>query len=212
MSKIRTGLSAIAREVLEDVQKEAEVIVLNAEREAKGTLKAAKIEADKIYATALVEAAARIEAENKRIQSLSEVEARNRLLETKEELVDAAFEKALIQLKVFASADAYHNYLLKLIEEAVKKIGKRELVIHVNRADKIWLAKKNLLTLSHKLDVDLRLAGETENFIGGCKIQTADEKIVYDNTLENRLEQLKTAIRSEVAKILFAKEGQEDAS
>ena len=212
MSKIKTGLSAIAREVLNDVQKEAEAIVLNSEREAKDTLKAAKEEADKIYTTALAEATVRIEAENKRIRSLSEVEARNLLLETKETAVDAAFERAFIQLKVLANTDAYHSYLLKFIEEAVNKIGAKNLVVQVNQTDKTWLAKNNLSRLSRKLHIDLRLAEETENFIGGCKIQTADGKIVLDNTLENRLEQLKPTLRSEVARILFAKEGQENAS
>jgi vacuolar-type H+-ATPase subunit E/Vma4 len=42
--------------------------------------------------------------------------------------------------------------------------------------------------------------------MGGCKVQTTDGKLVYDNTFENRIEQLKPTLRLEVAKILFQKE------
>ena len=51
---------------------------------------------------------------------------RNRLLQTKEDLVDAAFEKALAKLKNFVETDEYHDYLLKtytrcLLKESAKK-------------------------------------------------------------------------------------------
>ena len=46
---VKDGLSAIANEVLEDVQKEAEAIILAAEKEAKETLKTAKKQADQNY-------------------------------------------------------------------------------------------------------------------------------------------------------------------
>jgi vacuolar-type H+-ATPase subunit E/Vma4 len=42
--------------------------------------------------------------------------------------------------------------------------------------------------------------------IGGCKIQSADGKIVYDNTLDHRLEELRPELRVEAAKILFGRQ------
>ena len=46
---VKDGVSAIASEVLGDVQKEAEAIILAAENEAKETLRAAKEQADQNY-------------------------------------------------------------------------------------------------------------------------------------------------------------------
>ena len=46
---VKNGISAIANDVVGDVQKEAEAIILAAENEAKETLKAAKEQADQIY-------------------------------------------------------------------------------------------------------------------------------------------------------------------
>ena len=35
--------------------------------------------------------------------------------------------------------------------------------------------------------VELRISEQTANYLGGCKVQTEDGKIVYDGTLDNRL-------------------------
>ncbi len=206
MSKIKDGLSAIAWEVLADTQKEAEAAILNARGDAKEALRAAKEEAERVYTTQMGENAARIVAEKKRNQSLIEVETRNALLEAKETLVDAAFEKANVEIAKFVSTEAYHDYLLKLIEEAANKVGSKEVVLQVNEADKAWLTKKTLRSLSDNLGVELKIGKDTEKFIGGCKIRTLDGKIVYDNTIENRWEKLKPELRLEVARILFAEE------
>jgi V/A-type H+-transporting ATPase subunit E len=203
---IKYGLSAITSEVLEDVQKEAEAIILAAENEAKKTLKAAKEQADQNYQTIINQAKTHAENERRKITSVTEVEMRNRLLQTKEELVNTAFEKALIKLEGFVTTEKYHEYLLKLIEEVAERIGQKNLVVQVNAKDKAWLTQDILNLLSKKLHCELKLSDQTEDCFGGCKIQTVDGKITYDSTIDNRLQELKPALRVEVANILFGKE------
>ncbi|MGD0994704.1 MAG: V-type ATP synthase subunit E [Candidatus Bathyarchaeia archaeon] len=200
---IKDGLSAIANEVLGDVQKESEAIILFAENQAKQTLKVGKEQAVQNYQTLMNQATAKAEGERRKIASVTEVEMRNRLLQTKEGLVDTAFEKAFFNLKGFVTTVEYHGYLLKLIEEAAGRIGQKNLVIQVNAKDKGWLTQDMLNRLSKKLRRELNLSDENEDFIGGCKIQTIDGKITYDSTIDNRLQELKPALRVEVAKILF---------
>jgi len=203
---IKYGLSAITSEVLEDVQKEAEAIILAAENEAKKTLKAGKGQADQNYQTIINQAKTQAENERRKITSVTEVEMRNRLLQTKEELVNTAFEKALIKLEGFVTTEKYHDYLLKLIEEVAERIGQKNLVVQVNAKDKAWLTQDILNLLSKKLHRELKLSEQTEDYVGGCKILTVDGKITYDSTIDNRLQELKPALRVEVAKILFGKE------
>jgi len=212
LTRVKDGLSAIAAEVLEDVRKEAEALILQAESEAKEALRNAKDEADKAYEVTMKDATAKVEAEKRRIQSLTEVEARNSLLQTKDALIDAAFEKANERLEGFTKTEAYHNYLLDFIFEAARKVKSKNLVVYVNASDKSWLEQTSLVDLSKKLGADLKLADETESCVGGCKIQTADGKIIYDNTIENRLMQLKPELRLKTAKILFAQEENKNAS
>ena len=203
---VKNGLAAIANEVLADVQKEAEALVLTAKNDAKETLKTAKQQADKNYQTILTQATARAEAEKRRIASITEVEMRNLLLQAKEELVDAAFEKALARLKEYAASKEYHRYLLKLIREVAKALGQKSLFIQVNAKDKEWLTQEELDRISQKLNCELKLLDETGDFIGGFKTQTVDGKLTYDGTIDNKLSELKPQLRVELAKIMFKEE------
>ena len=203
---IKDGLLAITNEVLGDVQNEAQAIILKAENEAKETLKAAKEQANQNYQTIINQAKTRVESERRKIASVTEVEIRNRVLQAKEDLVDAAFEKTLAKLKKYTSTKGYRDYLLKLIEQVAKRIDRKNLVVQVNAKDKTWLKQEMLNRLSKKLHCELTLSDQTEEFIGGCKIQTGNGKITYDSTIDNRLQELKPTLRVEVAKILFGKE------
>ncbi len=203
---IKDGLLAITNEVLEDVQKEAQAIILKAENEAKQILKAAKEEADQNYQGIIMRAKSKTENERQRIASLMEVESRNRLLLTKEELVEIAFEKTTAKLAKFTKTKEYNDYLLNLIEQAAKQMNGKNLFIKVNSKDKTLLKKTALKSLSKKLDCRLTLSDKCGEFIGGCKIETEDGKITSDNTIDNRLKELKPALRVEVAKMLFGKE------
>ena len=200
---VKDGLIAIASEVLGDVQKEAEAIIVDAEEEAKKALQMAKEQADQTYLTLVNEAKVKAETERRRIASLTEVEIRNRLLQTKEELVNNAFEKALGKLKTFAETERYHDYLFKVIGDAAEKIGSKDLILQVNAKDKTWLTQESLVRLSKKLQINLKLHDQTADCIGGCKIQTEDGKVTYDSTLDNRLQELKPTLRTQVARMLF---------
>ncbi len=203
---VKDGLFAITSEVLADVQKEAEAIILAAENEAKETLKTAKKQADQNYQDIINDEKTNAENEKRKITSVTEVEIRNNLLQTKEELVDSVFEKAVEKLEDFVKTEEYRKYLLKIIEEVVKKIGRKNVVVKVNGKDKTWLTQEMLNRLSKKLRRQLTLSDEKEDFIGGCKIQTIDGKITCDSTIDNRLQELKPTLRVEAAKILFGKE------
>jgi V/A-type H+/Na+-transporting ATPase subunit E len=203
---VKGGLSAIASEVLGDVQKEAEAIIADAQRQAKEVLQQAKAEAEKQYAQVLVEGKAKAEAEKRKIDSLTEVEIRNSLLSAKETLVEATFVKAGENLEAFVKSNKYHIYLTQQIENSTQKIASENLIVQVNRQDKKWLTQQTLNKIAKKQKITLQLSKQTLDCIGGFKIQSADGKIVYDDTLDHRLEELRPALRVEAAKILFGRQ------
>ncbi len=203
---IKEGLSAIASELLGDAQGEAEATIVDAEKQAKEALQAAKQQADQSYQSIVSQAKAQAETEKRKILSLAEVEIRNRILKIKEEIVDAAFNRSVEKLNAFVKTKQYRDYFLRLVEDSSKKIGFKYLIIHVNAKDKAWLKQVSLDNLSRKVQLEIKLSDQAENFIGGVRIETADGKILYDNTIDNRLQELKPYLRGEVAKILFEKE------
>ena len=200
---VKSGVSAISSEVLGDVQNEAEAIIKAAEVKAKETLSAAKHEADQKYREELNQTKIKATAERRKIASVTEVEMRNRLLQTKEDLVDVAFQKAADKLKSYTDTTEYRTYLLNRIEDAARIIGKEDLIIQINPKDAQWLTEDRLKPLAKKLQVELEISKSTEQFIGGCIIQTSDGKIILNSTIDNRLKELKPTLRVEVAKILF---------
>ena len=203
---IKQGLSAIANEVLKDVGSEAETIIQQAESQAKDTLGKAKEDADQTYKTIVEEAAAKTLAETRSIDSQAEVEVRNMLLQTKEELVDEAFTKALGKLQDLTKTEAYHQRLLDLIQEAAEKMTAKNLFVQLNAADQAWLTQDKLNQLSERLQIDLKIMKKPENFLGGCKVQTPAGDVIYDNTFESRMEQFRPELRLKVAKAMFAEE------
>jgi V/A-type H+-transporting ATPase subunit E len=202
----KSGVAAIADEVIGDVQKEAEAIISAAENQAKETLRIAKEQADQTHRQILAESKEKAEAEKRKIASVTEVDKRNRMLQSKEDLVDEAFQKALAKLKEFVKTEEYHTYLLKQIEEIAEKMDQKVLVVEVNSKDKDWLTIDLLNRASKKLHVEFKISEQTENYIGGCKLSSGDGKIVYDGTLDNRLEELKPELRAEIARQLFKEE------
>jgi vacuolar-type H+-ATPase subunit E/Vma4 len=87
-----------------------------------------------------------------------------------------------------------------------KEIDKKSLVVQVNVKDKGWLTQDMLNPIGKKLHYEFKLSDSTIDCIGGCKIQTEDGKIIYDGTIDNRLQEIKPVLRVEVAKVLFGKE------
>jgi V/A-type H+-transporting ATPase subunit E len=199
----KNGITAITNDIIGDVQKEAEAIILAAETEAKATLKLAKEQADQIHRAIISQAKTNAEAEKRKIASVTEVGMRNHLLQTKEHLIDIAFEKALVELKNFVDTEDYHNYLVKLIQSAAERMGQKNMVVQVNAKDNKWLTQDLFKRLSKKCHCELKLSDKTKDYLGGCVIQSEDGKIIYDVTFDNRLQELKPVLRVKLAKILF---------
>jgi len=112
----------------------------------------------------------------------------------------------LAKLKEYVDSEDYHKYLLKLIREVAKELGQKILILQVNAKDKAWLTEAELSRLTKKLDCELKLQEETGDFIGGFKTQTADGKITFDSTIDNKFNELKPQLRVELAKIMFKEE------
>jgi V/A-type H+-transporting ATPase subunit E len=206
MASIKKGLAAIANEILEDVKNESVTVIRDAEKKAEKLLRDAKTEAEQSQARLLAETKEKGESDQKKTESLTELEIKNKRLQVKEEYINAVFDKALARLKQFVESENYPDFLLDFIEEAVKKIESDKLVVYVNSKDREWLANGKIDELSEKLNVNLTLANETEICLGGCIVKTPDGNLLYDNTFEKRLQSLKPILRLEIAKILFEKE------
>ncbi|MCD6470567.1 hypothetical protein J7L29_07200 [Candidatus Bathyarchaeota archaeon] len=206
MANITRGLKSIAKEILEDAEKEAKAIILRAEAQAEKILEEAREEAEKRYESIIKEHERKMKAEERQSASLFELEAKNKLLKVKEELIEEVYEEVLNRLREYVLTEDYVNCLLKLISQASERIPSKELEIRLNDRDYKRLTEKHLLNLSRKMGVKLIKSEKRISCIGGVVVASPDGKIVVDNTFENRLKSLKNILRTRIAKILFQEE------
>ncbi len=206
MSSVSRGLLSIAKEVLADVEKEAESMILKAESQAERILDEAEKAAKERYSSITKEGEERIKTERTERTVLFEIETENRLLQAQEEIVNEIFERTLSHLREYVSTREYQECLTRLIIEACGKINADKMVIQLNQNDYAALTEERLGNISKEAGVKLVKSDKPINIIGGVIVKSPDGKIVVDNTLENRLNTLKPNLRVKIANLLFREE------
>ena len=202
-----SGTDKIVSSIMSEAQEKADVIIQDANAEVSQI----KVKAEK---TAEAEKTKILENGNKQsdmryqqIVSEAKMNARRAELGAKEEVIEAAFNKATEELKATASSgsEEYEASLSKMIKEAADEIGGDDLIIQLNEADTKEL-KADLSSQgsdSFELDGIKFTLGEPIDTIGGAILKTSNGDIEVNNTIEARLDRFKSILRSEVAEILF---------
>ena len=200
-----SGTDKIVSSIMSEAQEKADVII----QEVNAEVSAIEAQADK---TAEVEKAKILENVKKQsdmryqqIISEAKMNARRAKLSAKEEIIEAAFEKAVSELEQKASSQSadYEDSLIKMIKEAADEIGGDDLIIQLNEADTNQF--KGEISSDNTFDVEgikFKL-GEPINAIVGAILKTSNGDIEVNNTIDARLERFKSILRSEVANVLF---------
>ena len=202
-----SGTSKIVESIMSEAQEKADVIIQDANAEVSAIQakaeKTAEVEKTKILENGKKQSDMRYQ----QIISEAKMNARRAELGAKEEVIEAAFNQAIGELKVKASSgdDEYKDSLSKMIKEAADEIGGNDLIIQLNEADTNSL--KQDLSASGSDSFQLNginfTLGEPIDVMGGAVLKTINGDIEVNNTIEARLERFKSILRSEVAEILF---------
>ena len=202
-----SGTDKIVSSIMSEAQGKADVIIQDANAEVSAIQakaeKTAEVEKTKILENGKKQSDMRYQ----QIISEAKMNARRAELGAKEEVIEAAFNQAIGELKVKASSgdDEYKDSLSKMIKEAADEIGGNDLIIQLNEADTNSL--KQDLSASGSDSFQLNginfTVGEPIDTMGGAVLKTINGDIEVNNTIEARLERFKSILRSEVAEILF---------
>ena len=200
-----SGTDKIVSSIMSEAQGKADIIMQEANAEIAtinaDAEKTAESEKNKILENGKKQSDMRYQ----QIISEAKMNARRAELGAKEEVIEAAFDKATDDLKDIASSgsEEYDDSLTKIIKEAVDEIGGKDLIIQLNEADTNNI--KGQLSGSSTFQVeDITFTlGEPIDAMGGAILKTSNGDIEVNNTIEARLERFKSILRSEVAEILF---------
>ena len=192
---------------MSEAQGKADVIIQDANAEVSAIQAKAEKTADVEKIKILDNGKKQSDMRYQQIISEAKMNARRAELGAKEDVIEAAFNQAIGELKTKAASgdEEYKDSLSKMIMEATEEIGSNDLILQLNEAD----TKKFKDDLSSQGSDSFEIEGikftlgEPIDAIGGAILKTANGDIEVNNTIEARLERFKSILRSEVAEILF---------
>ena len=200
-----SGTDKIVSSIMSEAQEKADVIIQDANANVSEiTAKAEKTaEAEKIKI--LENGKKQSDMRYQQIISEAKMNARRAELGAKEEVIEAAFDKATEELKSIASSgsEEYDDSLSKMIKEAVDELGSKDLILQLNEADTNKFKSQLDSSSTFQIDDVTFELGEPIDTIGGAIVKTKSGEIEVNNTIESRLERFKSVLRSEVADVLF---------
>jgi len=202
-----SGTSKIVESIMSVAQEKADLIIQDANAEASQINAKAEKTAEAEKTKILENGKKQSDMRYQQIISEAKMNARRAELGAKEEVIEAAFNQAVGELKTKASSgdEEYTDSLSKMIKEAADELGSNDLILQLNEAD----TKKIKDDLSSQGSDSFELSGinftlgEPIDAIGGAVLKTANGDVEVNNTIEARLERFKSILRSEVAEILF---------
>ena len=200
-----SGTDKIVSSIMSEAQGKADIIIQDANAEASAITQNAEKTADAEKIKILENGKKQSDMRYQQIISEAKMNARRAELGAKEEVIEAAFEKATNQLKEKAASgdEEYDDALTKMIKEAADEIGSKDLIIQLNEADtKKFKDQLSDVSTFQIEDITFEL-GEPIDTIGGAVLKTSNGDIEVNNTIEARLDRFKSLLRSEVAEILF---------
>ncbi len=200
-----SGTDKIVSSIMSEAQGKADVIIQDANAEASAITQNAEKTADAEKTKILENGVKQSDMRYQQIISEAKMNARRAELGAKEEVIEAAFEKATAELKEKAASgdEEYDDALTKMIKEAADEIGSDDLIIQLNEADTNKFKDQLSNASTFEIEGIKFEIGEPIDTIGGAVLKTSNGDIEVNNTIEARLDRFKSLLRSEVAEILF---------
>jgi len=201
-------------QLIERIVKQRNERVTKAEERAKEILKSAQEEVERIKDESekqiLSLVGSDLRASRDRILGRAELEGRRSMMDARQRVLSHVYDEVSKMLKDISDGKDkkvdYREILVNLIAEAAMAIGGEELIVSANESDLKYLGK-NLGNINAQLKAIIRectvkLADESIDVIGGVVVRNSDGTKTYHNTLDGRLESVKTRFTAQVAEIL----------
>ena len=195
----------LAAQILTDARKQVEPILKHARREADNILRRARQDAQRERTELVARAERDAATQALRVRARTELELANIRRQAMEEILLHAREMALDALRRQGQAGDYRGQLVRLALAALRHMdGERfELVMRQEEkgvdAEGLARAVTGLAAAELGRRVEIAVADDTVNAIGGMLLRSADGHQVCDQTYEARLDRLWDRLREEIA-------------
>ncbi len=191
----------ILKRIREDAHKESGQVRKEAEEEAGRILEEAQKEAVSVKEKILRDAQVSLRDEKRRILVIAGLEARKKVLEKKQDLIEETFLKALNHLR-HLSDEEYLQAVKKMLLETVES-GEEEVIVSPGekRITSAFLNEVNEELDAKGRQGKLKLSPERREFKGGFVLREGRKEV--NNTFDSLFKERREDLETEVAGILF---------
>jgi V/A-type H+/Na+-transporting ATPase subunit E len=211
------GVDTIIAHIDKGAEEQAAAVLADARRKADGLLAEAREQAAEKERAARSRGEQEARRESQRILAEARIQARRACVKAQEDGVKQAFAQARQMLQSLADSGAsdgrsYADILKRLIIESAIAADTAELEVQVRPADRALLSAAMLADSAAEAG---RATGRTITLVpgdepvaasGGAVVRSRDGRVRVDNTFEARIVRFMDAIRTRVARELFAGE------
>jgi V/A-type H+-transporting ATPase subunit E len=196
------GADRINQKILDEARQQSEANIKVAEMEAEALIDGAKAEAQTKREIMLEKAKKDMLERQKRLLSIAELEGRKHKLQTKQDMLDKVFKKAVEKLNSFPM-DQYEKILADMIISIVKN-GDEEIVL--SKKDAIHISNGFIPGINERLKSkgvqgNVKLSDKTQNINGGFILKAGDIEI--NSSFEALIRMQREQLEEELVKILF---------
>jgi V/A-type H+/Na+-transporting ATPase subunit E len=193
--------------------------IADAEHEAAQLVAQAAEQAETIHGGVQDEARQRVAAVRQRLVARAQLDSRESLLNTQEQMLERVWRVAADRLEALDGSQSEEQRLQRLqmlVLEAAEELGGGDLVLQVNERDAGLVTEDRLKQWADAWQdrlpgIQLSLADEAASIVGGVLIRKASGQELVDNSYEQRLAVSREALRSAVMDILMSSAGSKEA-
>jgi vacuolar-type H+-ATPase subunit E/Vma4 len=198
----------LCRSITEEGRKQSEKLLEQARLEADNTIREAAQQADRQYQETLLSSKSRAVAEAGHLVDTAELAARRRVMTFHSQMLQEVMDALTERLKQFRKQPAYERFLISAAREAIEHLSSREVIIEAARPD-AEVIQGRLEELAHACSATIKIR-QANAFDGGVRVFTADQKVMFDNSLDARLNRVKDEIRQEIWRTIVGTQIRQD--
>lgn len=194
-------IDTLARAILRDAHDEAGRIQVEGQARAEEVRRKAQAEAESIRKEILDRARQEADRLRSQVVASAQLKARTLQLEHREKLLERVFKASRERLAGIQKRADYPQIAAFLLREAVQQLNAKEAEMRADATTQKVL-NAEMKSLTKELDLKLEVKDTLEEGVGVI-VDASGGHLHYDNTLETRLERMKSSLRSPVYQVLM---------
>jgi vacuolar-type H+-ATPase subunit E/Vma4 len=199
------SVESLGKIVVNESRDKAEWNVKSAQETSKKILEEAAQKAKENYDRIVQQGKQSGEKERQKILSTVEMEMKKLTLNSREALIEQAFDLAWKKFEDFEKTKDYKDILIKQVIASIRELTGKAFIVDVHKGDPLTIGGDTLKQIEKETNkkgivIEIR---QVDRDLGGVIVHEKNGKIAVDNTFASILERKKNDTRVKVSEVLF---------